>query len=715
MDNTLPLSLNNVIEWQRGFGGYKKDIVTVFWKLSSLISLSLSFCFILQVTSSALHTNSLLEECTNNINCSSCIYPCKKYHKSLDTCKAKCQTQTEAVSAPDICISSCNFIKYIKNAKIGACPSTFGGFAEACVNECDDDQGCKGEKKCCNNGCGRTCQVPNIRRKDYPARVERRWATITENEEGDSATVRWRPVPNLTDSGILLYAIQAKNLSQTRSQVSWYDVGVTEETDIRVPLQVGREYQFRIASVNENGTLGYFRPTVEFSLSKEPERPSPPFSIVTGPVQIINEKIHMTLYWSPPRYSDLPISRYRVFYSERRAVTPSIIAVKEHRLDVPGSETTCILPDLLPGMKYFVQVKAIARYRDNRLSSDRESTYIYTPTPASNDGTGGKLTQTYVHPKVTAPSGKMPGPPGDLTHNSPYWDNGTLKVRLTWQKPKGFELTIDRFTIHWEATVCSSESGQEEGEATSYGFLSNDIYTPYRQKAATTHDTSFELYDLSFDCTYEVWVRPVYDHGWGPFDSTIQILTPPCTEVISRGPRPTCPTPIPDIPSAPINMSYTYGIGETVSANFTWAPPTRSQYPLSGYRIYWAKVKPSSGLPHAALPTIEREEFISTLLRETQRWYVIRNLTAGARYVVKLQALSSIGGGANVAVDIQTPDIKIKVNTVLPSEDPHTSDPNLIEEPSRPQGNNSAAERLVGSYLILTLLTILCLCHVIQR
>lgn len=79
---------------------------------------------------------------------------------------------------------------------------------------------------------------------------------------------------------------------------------------------------------------------------------------------------------------------------------------------------------------------------------------------------------------------------------------------------------------------------------------------------------------------------------------------------------PLSPSAVPDIPSAPINMSYSYVIGETVSANFTWAPPTRSQYPLSGYRIYWAQVKPSSGLPHAALPTIEREEFTSTLLRE---------------------------------------------------------------------------------------------------
>ncbi|XP_033634887.1 uncharacterized protein LOC117296122 isoform X3 [Asterias rubens] len=44
--------------------------------------------------------------------------------------------------------------------KLGECPivepSSFG----ICVQECDNDNGCSGEKKCCSNGCGNTCMDP---------------------------------------------------------------------------------------------------------------------------------------------------------------------------------------------------------------------------------------------------------------------------------------------------------------------------------------------------------------------------------------------------------------------------------------------------------------------------------------------------------------------------------------------------------------------------
>ena len=95
-------------------------------------------------------------------------------------------------------------------------------------------------------------------------------------------------------------------------------------------------------------------------------------------------------------------------------------------------------------------------------------------------------------------------------------------MQLRWEKPRGFETTVDRFTIHWEATVCSSGSG-ENGDATIYGTVSNDINTPYRQKGATTHGVAFDLFDLSCDCTYQVWVKPVYRTLWGPQSATMQI------------------------------------------------------------------------------------------------------------------------------------------------------------------------------------------------
>ena len=46
--------------------------------------------------------------------------------------------------------------------KPGECPiPEDAGFGFGiCIQECDDDSGCADEKKCCANGCGRTCLEP---------------------------------------------------------------------------------------------------------------------------------------------------------------------------------------------------------------------------------------------------------------------------------------------------------------------------------------------------------------------------------------------------------------------------------------------------------------------------------------------------------------------------------------------------------------------------
>uniref|UniRef100_A0A3B4B1V8 WAP domain-containing protein n=1 Tax=Periophthalmus magnuspinnatus TaxID=409849 RepID=A0A3B4B1V8_9GOBI len=50
-----------------------------------------------------------------------------------------------------------------KPKKLGLCPgpSRFG----ECVKNCTFDEDCKGEDKCCSNGCGHTCQRPVIKSK----------------------------------------------------------------------------------------------------------------------------------------------------------------------------------------------------------------------------------------------------------------------------------------------------------------------------------------------------------------------------------------------------------------------------------------------------------------------------------------------------------------------------------------------------------------------
>lgn len=60
------------------------------------------------------------------------------------------------------CLTSCEFLKYVLAVRQGDCPAPerASGFAAACVESCAVDSECSGERKCCSNGCGHTCQVP---------------------------------------------------------------------------------------------------------------------------------------------------------------------------------------------------------------------------------------------------------------------------------------------------------------------------------------------------------------------------------------------------------------------------------------------------------------------------------------------------------------------------------------------------------------------------
>ena len=100
---------------------------------------------------------------------------------------------------------------------------------------------------------------------------------------------------------------------------------------------------------------------------------------------------------------------------------------------------------------------------------------------------------------------------------------------------------------------------------------------------------------------------------------------------------------VPEIPSAPVDMTYRYSISDTISARFQWAPPARSQHELTGYRIYWAQVKPSAGPSHVGIPTIEREEFTSTLLKKVHTQMLSFPSSCGLSFIVNwLMTLSQL-------------------------------------------------------------------------
>ncbi|CAC5396232.1 unnamed protein product [Mytilus coruscus] len=59
-------------------------------------------------------------------------------------------------------ISAYNTTRAGRGYKAGECPPLTAGTGGICVEGCSSDYDCTGTQKCCSNGCGHTCQEPNI-------------------------------------------------------------------------------------------------------------------------------------------------------------------------------------------------------------------------------------------------------------------------------------------------------------------------------------------------------------------------------------------------------------------------------------------------------------------------------------------------------------------------------------------------------------------------
>ncbi|KAK7865671.1 hypothetical protein R5R35_014495 [Gryllus longicercus] len=85
---------------------------------------------------------------------------------------------------------------------------------------------------------------------------------------------------------------------------------------LRGVVRPGRWYQFRVAAVGANGTRGFSQPSRPFKLSAAPRAPDPPLGLRVGPLSRAGDGLRAELSWQRPP-SDLPVLRYKVFWSRR--------------------------------------------------------------------------------------------------------------------------------------------------------------------------------------------------------------------------------------------------------------------------------------------------------------------------------------------------------------------------------------------------------------
>ncbi|KAJ8980792.1 hypothetical protein NQ317_004794, partial [Molorchus minor] len=392
--------------------------------------------------------------------------------------------------------------------KPGTCPvnvSTLSPFAKVCLETCVVDTQCPGTKKCCRHDCGVTCQMPPdlisaVGIPEVPKDVK-----VSEARRKRSIYIEWTPgIASYPDEGggTTLYLLEERHHAGRHfieSRLSeWTACSRTMKPSqfLRHFVKPGRWYQFRVAAVNDNGTRGFSEPSLPFSVSVSPKPPKAPQNVTVGPLLIKNGTINAELRWSPPS-SDLPLQRYKVFWSRRLHGAKALDSVLVHQQVVPREQTHFLLHNLQPDSLYFLQVQALVQYGKDRLKGEKSGLVLNT-TNYTNVSDYALLADGNNNDRIEG-----------LQLQKLFWSHGDLRARIVWKLKRESQ----RYTVTWWTGPC-------QGSSSGYNHF---------KLAATTKASHFDLYELQFNCRYRVSVREVSAEGMKSMhDTSVTFTTPKC-------------------------------------------------------------------------------------------------------------------------------------------------------------------------------------------
>ncbi|XP_063219192.1 anosmin-1 [Bacillus rossius redtenbacheri] len=277
------------------------------------------------------------------------------------------------------CVSECEAQPVTKP---GRCPAAadVSVFAAACLSACSGDGACPGTLKCCSHRCGATCQeargldtAPGL--PETPANL-----TVEEARRGRHVTVHWTAPAR---AGVMYLLEERHHVGREFSPQRlgpWLPANRTAfpHTSLRRQVRPGRWYLFRVAAVGAAGTRGFSRPSAPFMLSRDPKPPAAPTDLAASSLRAADGSCTGVLTWRAP-VSDLPVQRYRVYWSRRlasAASTPtSVLQYKDH---VSRHYTKYLLRNLLPDSQYFLQVQAFAQFGPDRLKGELAGVVLNT-------------------------------------------------------------------------------------------------------------------------------------------------------------------------------------------------------------------------------------------------------------------------------------------------------------------------------------------------
>nr|CAD7403671.1 unnamed protein product [Timema poppensis] len=285
------------------------------------------------------------------------------------------------------CVSLCASTPVVKP---GHCPDaeSLTVFDTVCLDACSQDSACPQTHKCCRHDCGATCQeaqglrtVPGL--PDIPSNI-----TVMERRRGRVVSIHWL---GQETPGLLYLLEQRQHVGHHFSQDRlgpWMSSHRSSRPSatLKGALKPGRWYEFRVAAVSANGTRGFSEPSQPFTLSignfyesgskgtailvtARPKPPGPPEDLTVQSRPNGNGTYWGLLKWKHPRNSDLPVQKYKVFWS-RRFQEKAAASV----LDV----TQIVLNNLQAHSLYFLQVQALAQFGRDRLKGEKAATFLDT-------------------------------------------------------------------------------------------------------------------------------------------------------------------------------------------------------------------------------------------------------------------------------------------------------------------------------------------------
>nr|CAD7576894.1 unnamed protein product [Timema californicum] len=264
------------------------------------------------------------------------------------------------------CVSLCASTPVVKP---GHCPDaeSLTVFDTVCLDACSQDSGCPQTHKCCRHDCGATCQeaqglrtVPGL--PDIPSNI-----TVMERRRGRVVSIHWL---GQETPGLLYLLEQRQHVGHHFSQDRlgpWMSSHRSSRPSatLKGALKPGRWYEFRAAAVSANGTRGFSEPSQPFTLSIGPKPPGPPEDLTVQSRPNGNGTYWGLLKWKHPRNSDLPVQKYKVFWSRRFQ-------------EKAAASVLIVLNNLQAHSLYFLQVQALAQFGRDRLKGEKAATFLDT-------------------------------------------------------------------------------------------------------------------------------------------------------------------------------------------------------------------------------------------------------------------------------------------------------------------------------------------------